>query len=485
VTGRVVRALRTFRAAAAHPIVWLKDRRQARSPEEREAAARDRAGVLPACLAATAEAGVVFLPVQEVVREVSAATGGPLVWWPVFGTLFIGGVGLATAFRRSRWSITAVAVGATAAGVTQAVVWGRAAAVVAWVGILVLALLAGLRVATLSARDWRDPIAASVVIAGAWLLVEVAVAGGATQPWPSLIGPIVLLFFLCSLASRAASVRIEEAGKPRASIVREARSRGNATRLAVPILLGLACVLVLMVAGGGQGGFLRWIGIGVFAAIAGVLIAAAWLLSPLLVPIGWVLGLLNLDLLGFLQQTFRRLPLLGNIGRKVTGHASTFERILEVTALLGAVALLVWLIRRRRRLRFAPGGRRAERPDLAVTPVRGGPVERVRAALRPRRELPEATVRRYYAEALLALERRGLPKPDHLTPAEFAVDVERAFPTVRAAFDDLTRAYEHVRYGDRQITLNWLERLTGRRSILLETFRSVERADVAPVAVEA
>jgi hypothetical protein len=173
------------------------------------------------------------------------------------------------------------------------------------------------------------------------------------------------------------------------------------------------------------------------------------------------------------------------VGRRVTGHASVIERALEVVVLLGAVALLVWLIRRRRRLRLGPIARRPARPDVAVAATRGGPVERIRQALRPRRELPEVTVRRYYAEALLALERRELPKPDHLTPAEFALDVGHAFPSVRAAFEDLTRAYEHVRYGDRQITHEWLDRLTQRRSILLETIRSGERADVAPARADA
>jgi hypothetical protein len=468
-----------------HPWRWLSRRRRPRTPQERAAAAADRAAVLPAALAATGEAGVLFLPIQEIVREVSAATGGPLVWWPVFGALFVVGVGLGTALRRSRWSVTAIGIGAAAAGVAQAAVWDRGGGVVSWIGILVLALLGGLRMVTLAARDWRDPITASVVIGGAWLLVEVAVSGSAPQPWPTLIGPVVLLFFLCSLASRAASVRIEDGGRVPGGIRREMRARGHGTRMSLPVLLGVTLVLVLMVVGGGHGGFLRWIGIGVFAALAGVLIAATWVLSPLLVPIGWIVGLINLDLLGFLQQTFRKLPVFGNIGRHVTGHASVLERALEVVVLLGAVALLIWLIRRRRRLRLGPIARRPARPDVAVAATKGGPVERLRQALRPRRELPEVTVRRYYAEVLLALERRELPKPDHLTPAEFAMDVGHAFPSVRSMFDDLTRAYEHVRYGDRQITIQWLDRLTERRSILLETIRAGERADVAPARTDA
>jgi hypothetical protein len=96
-----------------------------------------------------------------------------------------------------------------------------------------------------------------------------------------------------------------------------------------------------------------------------------------------------------------------------------------------------------------------------------------------RRELPEVTVRRFYAEALLALERRDVAKPDPLTPAEFVPVVGAAFPEVRPSFEDLTRAYEDVRYGDREITLERVARLRGRRSLMLETFRSAQRADTA------
>ena len=57
------------------------------------------------------------------------------------------------------------------------------------------------------------------------------------------------------------------------------------------------------------------------------------------------------------------------------------------------------------------------------------------------------TVRRWYAEALLALERLGLPKPASRTPGEYLPDVARAFPESARGFTALTRAYEQVRYG--------------------------------------
>src|SRR5207247_6124087 len=65
---------------------------------------------------------------------------------------------------------------------------------------------------------------------------------------------------------------------------------------------------------------------------------------------------------------------------------------------------------------------------------------------RAKRELPADLVRRWYAEALLLLERRGLAKPAAVTPSEYLGDVARAFPATRAQFESLTRAYEDVRY---------------------------------------
>jgi hypothetical protein len=107
-----------------------------------------------------------------------------------------------------------------------------------------------------------------------------------------------------------------------------------------------------------------------------------------------------------------------------------------------------------------------------------GPSEGDRRSFGFRRELPEVLVRRWYAEVLLLLERRGLAKPAHLTPAEFVPVVARAFPSVRPSFEDLTRAYEDVRYGEREITRDRLARLKDRRPILMETLRASERADV-------
>ena len=118
----------------------------------------DRASVVPACLAALAEAGVIFLPLQEVVREMTFAKGGPLVAWQAFVPLFVAAVGAATWFRRSA-RMTSVAAGAAlAVGLLQAVIWGRGTPFAGAAAVL-LSLAVALRVVTLAARDHRDPVA--------------------------------------------------------------------------------------------------------------------------------------------------------------------------------------------------------------------------------------------------------------------------------------------------------------------------------------
>ncbi len=447
---------------------------------DRSAAAFDRASAGPAALAAIAEAGVLFLPVQEIAREVTLARTGPMVAWTAFVPLYVGAVVLATIWRRSRWSTIGLIAGAVGVAATQTLIWGHADPL-AVAGMSIVALLVALRAATLAARDWRDPIGGSLGITALGLLLEVAVAGDATQPWPRLIGPVIVVFFVGALASRVASVRIEEAGRSRAPVPAELRIPGAPLRLAVPAMAAIGAGLALVAFGGGHTGPLHWAGVAVLLALAGILLAAAWVLSPIVILVSWLGERLHLDLFAWLHGRLRRLPLLSGIDRNVHGHVSVIQQMLEVASMLAVIGLLILLIRKRRRLRIGPIARRPA-PDVLPTSFRADPMEAVRRRFGIRRELPEVTVRRLYAEALLALERRDLSKPGHLTPAEFAPWVVAAFPAVRSSFDDLTHAYEDVRYGEREITHARVARLRERRSLMLETIRSGDRADVAPVA---
>ena len=56
--------------------------------------------VFAASLAALAEAGLVFLIVAEVAAEGANATAGPLLIYPLFLALFVGGVVLGSHARR-------------------------------------------------------------------------------------------------------------------------------------------------------------------------------------------------------------------------------------------------------------------------------------------------------------------------------------------------------------------------------------------------
>jgi hypothetical protein len=447
------------------------------SSDGRTSDAFDRASTVPACLTALAESGVIFLPVQESVREITGAHTGPLVAVWAFVPMFIAAVWLTTVWRRSAWSTYLLIAAATLVAVLQTFVWahgtpGRMA------GVLVLALLVALRVATLAGRDWREPVGTSFGIGAMAALIEVALAGGATQPWPTLIGPVVVIFFAASLASRAASVRLEGTGG-RTQVASEVRAPGSVVRLAGPFVAALVVVLTIMTLGGGGHGLFHWVGLAILAVFAGILIGTAWVLSPIALVLGWVGDRLHLDLFSWLRGHLARRPGLHGIDRNVKGHASTIEQMLEVVTFILVVWFLVWLIRRRRRFRLGPIGRPRAGPDVVALPTEVG-VEMPHRRFGIRRELPEVTVRRLYAEALLALERRGVRKADHLTPAEFVPIVGAAFPQMRVSFENLTRAYEDVRYGDREITHERAARLRERRSLMLETFRSAPRADAPP-----
>ncbi|HYG71326.1 MAG TPA: DUF4129 domain-containing protein, partial [Actinomycetota bacterium] len=68
------------------------------------------------------------------------------------------------------------------------------------------------------------------------------------------------------------------------------------------------------------------------------------------------------------------------------------------------------------------------------------------------------------AESLIALERRGVPKPAAATPTEFAGLASAAYPSGADDLSALTRAYEDVRYGSlrlEDVELGALERRVG------------------------
>jgi Domain of unknown function (DUF4129) len=400
--------------------------------------------VLPATLAAAAEAGILFLPIEAVARNTPLhPTGGPFAWYPLFLALFAGGAAAAMPWRGRRRMPAVAAVVAAAVGVVQVAVWGDG-----WAGLpyaVALALGACVRVVTLVMRDWRDPVDASFGWGAGILLGEIAfarVAGWGGE----VLAPIVAVFFVGSLASRAASVRLAEAAAPVPDDVDGEGPRRRWRVLAAVVVAAAVLVplgLLLGTSGGPMAGISRWL----FHGLVYLIYLGALLLALLLRPVVWFLHLFGVDAGGF-RKGIERLGLrLRHLGPQGTSSSTVpaWERLLGLLGLAAIVAGLVWfMVRRRQRARRAMADLSArDRPDDVIVRRERPP----RARRRPRRELPEDSVRRLYAQALIELEKRGRPRPDALTPGEFLRHTARDLPECAPGLTVLTRAYEDVRYG--------------------------------------
>ena len=97
--------------------------------------------------------------------------------------------------------------------------------------------------------------------------------------------------------------------------------------------------------------------------------------------------------------------------------------------------------------------------------------EDVRRQSFARRTLPADRVRRWYAEILLALERRGVEKEPAHTPGEFASAVTGIYPECGGSFLAITRAYEDVRYGAARLDRDALRDLDGHHRSVLAAIR--------------
>jgi hypothetical protein len=193
----------------------------------------------------------------------------------------------------------------------------------------------------------------------------------------------------------------------------------------------------------------------------------------LLRPLNWMITSLHLsleplsraaeNLEGFRQTAEQR-------GR--LGQGSALNRVLGLLFFVAFGVLLLRALRRRRELveRYRPSD--VQEPEASATPFAMLRARRQRRRFGP--ELPADTVRRWYAQALLALQRRGLPKPPSETPAEYLRAVIRSLPACAGEFTILTRAYEDVRYGNRPLDERAVQRLEPHRVLLMETIRRRE-----------
>ncbi len=433
----------------------------------------DRQSIPAAALAALAEAGIIFLPLRQLLFEETRASEGPLSNPVAFVLLFVGAVAAGTALRHSGAFPPLVAVGAIVLGVLQATAWGAADA---WgaLFVVILALLVGLRVLTLSFRDWQDPIADSFVIGVVVLLLEVVSSSSFASSWAALLPLVVPVFFLASLGSRAASVRL---------VTRPASKeadQGTARRVKLA-LIGLAVfggILAASAALGAKGGVFQLVGRLIYLLIQVLLTVVALLVARVILPpLAWLFGTLHINLNGIRRAAERLFGQGGPQGVHLPTSTPLWIRLLGFLAMAIVALLLVAAMRRRWRELLLPERRPPQPKEPPAVRLRPMTRLRSRSARIPRWEPPADTIRRWYGEALLALSRRGMEKPPSRTPAEFLPQVVRAFPECAGGFTELTRSYEDVRYGNRAIDRSTLLHLIPERDALMETFRKARRSD--------
>jgi hypothetical protein len=395
-----------------------------------------------AALAALAEAGLVYLPAHLVLSDTSGLGIGAVAGAIPFVAVFALGVVLVCRFRSS--SSTTIVAGAVA---IVAGAWlGRTGWAEAAVGSIV-ALLVGLRAVTLALRDWREPIHASIGV-GTLVLGLETLAAGAVPAWRTPLLAFIPVFFVGSLASRVvivwAGVGTQEEDPARASWIR----RATATMLAFGVGVAVAALLAV------RGGVLERIG-SRLSPVGNLLLS--WFVTVVVLvarPILWLLGVGGMDpeaVRRALERWRTRLSLRETA--RATGHAgsSWSGRLLGLVVFVG----IVWLLYRSlRRLRAGVGAfERVDRRSAGAHEVLLAEDEAPASARLPfRRGLPSETVRRWYAETLLALRARGMATEPSLTPAELLPQVAEAFPETASAFARLTRMYEDVRYGSRRVS---------------------------------
>ncbi|HXJ64664.1 MAG TPA: hypothetical protein VNN79_12995, partial [Actinomycetota bacterium] len=279
------------------------------APPVDPARALAKASLVPAFLAAVAEAGLVFLPVELIGRTSTLhATGGPLAWYPLFLVLFSGGVAIGARLRGRAGVPYGIAAGCVVVGIVQSVAWNAGGGTGAFIAIS-LCLLAGIRMVTLALRDWRDPIDASFGWGAGVLLAEIVIAHVAE--WGDVVWPIAVLFFLGSLGSRAASVRMVERSVQGAAAGPDSARRWRIVAATLGggavLLTGVGLVL------GTQSGPIDRLAQLLVQALAALIYWAAYLIA---VVLNWILSVVGLDRNGiqeFISRIGRRLQ--RNLGR--------------------------------------------------------------------------------------------------------------------------------------------------------------------------
>jgi Domain of unknown function (DUF4129) len=449
--------------------------RPARLPDRLE-----RHTIWAASLAALGESGVLWLPIRLTAVQLLGVSRGPLATYPMFVVLFVGTTAVATRFRRFAAMPTVAAVAGFGVGLAQGLIGSPRSGATALIGAI-LGMLVALRVVTLGLRDWRNPVEASFGWGAAFLLAEIFMASSAHAGWEPVMPVIVALFFGASLASRAVSVSLAAAESGATIVGGEGVAAGGPRRLSWSLLAGLAIAVAVGALLGVPGGPFELVGRVVLPILGAVIVGVSLVLGLIGQGIATMLGWLHLDFARGLQRVMANLSRIGKHGvvhTQPTG-GGWLNRVVGVV-ILAVIAWFVFrLVRRRRAVPASQTLRARASAQFRARPRSGKrrPPPRAR-----RRELPAETVRRWYAEALLLLEGRGLPKPGWETPADYADAVTAAYPGSRIGFETLTRAYEEVRYGARDFDRSRLDGIRTEWEPAMMNIQLTERADAETVA---
>jgi hypothetical protein len=419
--------------------------------------ARPEARELRACgLAALAEAAVLVLPVWLVLTEARGLRIGVVALAVPFVAAYVGGALLACRFRASR----NVAFGAAMLAVLSGIWLGHGDLNRIVFSVLVC-LLVSFRLVTLALRDWRVPIHAEVGWFALALGLEVMVAVGATDEWRGPLLLFVPLFFVAALASRASTVWTSGGAGELDERVRAAWIRR--ALIATGALVGaMAAAVILSV----EGGVFDRIGVWLTPAANAVASFFAWLLSQAARPIFFLVDLLGIDpdRVRELLDSLREGAAGRAIDQRKAGPPEIWQRML---GFLVFAAIGYAVFRAIRHFRPPAGAEPEPRVPGTQTEAALPAVEGLPPRPRFRREPPADRVRRWYAEALWALRRREIVREPWQTPAEFAPVVAGEVPSCADAFDELTRAYQDVRYGSLRIDATAIRRLeAGQQRII-------------------
>jgi hypothetical protein len=395
----------------------------------------DGAQLRAAALAALAEGCILAMPAHLVLSRTvfTALPATPFALGSV--AVFVAGTALMCRFRGA----PNVSVIAGAVSVLAALAAGGIHLMALVFSILVAGLVA-FRGATLAFRDWRDPLHGEIAWGALAIGAEAALGAGAgIAEWRIPLAAMIPVFFAASLWSRAITVWHEADADPVDARPWLGRIRGVVAAYVVGVLVVAAAAL--------QGGVFERLG-SVLAPFAAVIrTVVGFVLQLVLRPIFWLLSRFQVS-----TEAWQRF--LGSVrrGRQGTSRLPASPEAFggSISRILGFVlfCLLAWGLTRALRAMRRPvvtSSTGSETTPVVRAPLLGTVVPRTDWR---HRSLPADRVRRWYAQALLELERRGLRKDPSLTPAEFAREVGRTLPELGAHLDPLTRAYEEVRYGN-------------------------------------